>query len=706
MNKPAIYLISAFVLISFVCCSGKSSGEISTDAGSYPLNVVLMTLDTTRADCLGCYGNKYGATPNLDSLSESGIMFTKCFASTPLTLPSHASIMTGLNPYSHGVRNNGTYILADDVLTLAEIFRNNGYSTTAFIASYPLDSHFGLDQGFEIYDDSLLEGDRKSGVFFQERDATVIAEKAVRWIVANRSGKFFIWLHFFDPHMPYDPPSPYKERFFSNPYIGEIAHMDFNIGKIIRVLEEQGVRDKTLIAVVGDHGESLNEHGEDTHGFFAYNSTLHVPFILSLPGHLPSSLKIDINTGIIDLFPTVLSICKLEGEFISDGINLSDAFGKKQIGDFERNIYFETFLPYENFGWNNIRGIISGRDKYIRTTRKELYNIGLDWAEQQNIVDQYPDKLNEMRSALNVMLGNQFGNPRRANKKQMSHAELEKLRSLGYLGAGNSISEKSENLNDPKDMISVLGFIKAGEYHFSEKNWYEVIESFNRVLEVDEKCAYALTMQGKAYANLGEKDKAVESHVKALEISPGFYTAMTNLASVYSDTGKESEAIGLCEKVLAAHPADPIALTAMGNAYEASGNIFRAMECYEKAVEIDPYFFENQLKLGNLYAENGDFVKAETILVRLKDFFPDDDRIVVAIGDLYFRQGLYLKTSEYFLNILKDKPNKLIAYYYIGISSKRIGNIGDAQKYLKVFVENWQGKKKFLEDAVLEYESI
>ncbi len=696
--------ILAISLFSGCSNSEDTSGE-KREKADKPFNVIIFTLDTTRADSLGCYGNSRGTSPNIDKLAKEGVVFEKCFAPAPLTLPSHASIMTGKYPYSHKVRNNGTYVLSDKAMTVAEILKNKGYKTKAIIASFPLDSQYGLNQGFDDYDDNLMEGGRNSDVFFQERDASVIATRAVKWISSNKEEQFFLWLHFFDPHMPYNKHSVFGDKYSDKPYLGEVAYLDLQIGRVVEALEECQLKEETLLVFVGDHGESLNEHGEDSHGFFTYNSTLHVPFIMNLPGLIPSARRVEKNTTVVDIFPTVLKLCNISTGCTFDGKDLSDEiFGTASTED-SRSIYFESYLAYENFGWNKLQGIITDNYKFIKTTRNELYNIEQDWREEKNIIKLEEDKSAGMEELLALMLSDDAGSSSE-NVKALSPAEMEKLKSLGYLGAGTAFSGGNEILQDPKDMIKVLKYIKAGEFHFSERDWESTLKSFGKVLEVDENNVYALTMTGKTYANMGDIDKAEKYHLKALNVKPDFYTAMTNLAAVYSDNGKEKEALELCRKVLNANPCDPIALTAMGSAYEKQGNLDDAVNCYEKALGYDPYFQENMLKLGNLYSENGQYSNAEKILSEYLEMNPDDFRTKIAIGAVYFKVGLNTKTIEYFQNILKEKPNKLIAYYYIGLSNSELGNRQEARKYLKVFVENWRGKEVFLNKARKVYEKL
>ncbi|HEX2695498.1 MAG TPA: sulfatase, partial [Acidobacteriota bacterium] len=280
--------------------------------GAASYNVLLITLDTTRADHLGCYGYKPAKTPNLDKLAREGVRFARVYCPAPLTLPSHASIMTGLYPVTHGVRNNG-HDLPSGIRTLAEILKGRGYATAAFVSSFSVDSRFGLDRGFNVYDDTFrLESPFKTQNM--ERRAEETFARFSRWLEANGKNRFFGWVHYYDPHLPYDPPSPYKEEFDGDPYDGEIAYMDRYVGAVLEGLKEQGVLDKTIVVVAGDHGEGLGDKAELGHGIFLYEETLKVPLIVHSPVIFPHAQVVESQVRLIDVAPTILEILGLKSE--------------------------------------------------------------------------------------------------------------------------------------------------------------------------------------------------------------------------------------------------------------------------------------------------------------------------------------------------------------------------------------------------------
>ncbi len=669
-------------------------------------NVVLITLDTTRADHLGCYGYESANTSNTDRTARSGVLCEKAFAPTPLTLPSHTSILTGLYPYSAKVHNNGTYVLSESAKTLAEIFGENDYKTAAFLSAFPLDSQYGLDQGFEVYSDDFSKGGRESSIFFQERSSYRTTDLATAWLRENKDNPFFMWIHYFDPHKPYEPPEDYKSRYSGNPYDGEIAYMDENMGRLFGILKELGLKSDTLVVITADHGESLGEHGEDSHGFFTYNSTLYVPLIFSYPGVLPGGKRISVNTSVLDIAPTVTSICNLESSVDFEGIDLLPGIFGKELN---RNspLFFESYLPYENFGWDKLEGVISGKWKFIETAENELYNLEKDWSEENNLADEYSTKEKKLRTKLTEMKKTASDKIKPQKSGHLSGKQARKLKSLGYIGAGSGMGDTGKKeLKDPKKMIEGMKYIKAGEAHFSNENWDKTITAFEKVLKLDKDNCYALTMTGKAYASKGDEKKAEEFHKRALKEKKGYTQALINLGAVYVTAGRAEKAIKLCKRALEKNPTSSLAHANLSFAYQNLGNKEKAFKHLRAAIKYDPYRAEHYLQLGNLYRDDGQFEKAEEMLKEYQKLKPNDIEVEIALGAVYFKQKLYLKTIRHFNELLDKQPNKLIAYYYIGTSHKRLGNTSKAKEYLKTFVENWKGKEKFLKAARKEYEKL
>ena len=348
-------------------------------------NVLLVTLDTTRADRLGCYGYDAAGTPTLDALAKQGIRFDDAVTVAPVTLPSHASILTGLAPHHHGVRNNGGFHLDPAHVTLAEILSDRGYQTAAFIAAFVLDARYGLDQGFDVYNDDVgLDSSNTIEAFARpiyERSATRVTSDAVSWLgTRDRNRPFFCWVHYFDPHKPYNTPAPFDKRFRNRPYDGEIAYMDNQIGRLVQALKWEGAWDNTLIVVVADHGEGLGDHDEATHAKLIYDSVMRVPLIMACPGLFKKSYVVDdVVVSVTDIFPTVLDLLGMEIPVNVDGLSLLAARSKK-----DRTIYMENLATYLDNGWSPLYGLRRHHDKFILAPRPEYYRLGRDSDELKN----------------------------------------------------------------------------------------------------------------------------------------------------------------------------------------------------------------------------------------------------------------------------------------------------------------------------------
>ena len=345
-------------------------------------NVLLITLDTTRADRIGAYGWSRGRTPNIDALAAAGVRFANAYCAAPLTLPSHCSILTGTLPLYHKVRNNGSYFLGPDAVTLAERLRERGFRTSAFVASFNVDSRFGVDQGFAVYDDRSDE-DQMLKTFRSERKADKVADAFIDWLGPNAGSRFFSWVHFFDPHMPHDPPSPYKEEFSGDLYDGEVAFMDHELGRVIDALRAKGLLERTLVVVAGDHGEALGEKEELDHGIFIYDGTMKVPLIFYGDKLVPAGRVVDSRVRLIDVMPSVLDLVGVPVNKEVQGTSLKPYIEGKKAGDLP--CYLESYYPPETYGWSELVGLVDGDWKFIRAPRSELYNLRKDPQEKHRL---------------------------------------------------------------------------------------------------------------------------------------------------------------------------------------------------------------------------------------------------------------------------------------------------------------------------------
>jgi len=390
-------------------------------------NVLLVTIDTLRADHVGAYGAATGATPNIDRLAREGTRFESAISSVPLTLPSHATILTGLLPTQHGVRNNGAGALAPERTTLAEAFSSRGYATAAFVGAFVLDRRYGLNQGFNVYDDEIDRDKTMAGALEAERDGAAVTDRALAWI-GNSNGPFFAWVHLYDPHAPYVPPEPFRTRFADRPYDGEVAAADAQLGRLLALLDTKGLRKDTIVVVTGDHGEALGEHGELTHGLLLFEPTLRVPLIVSAPSSTPGSVVRE-PVSLADLAPTIAALASVsfgDGKIAGRDISTAVRTGSEPA---PATIYSETKYP-EMFGWSALAAIRSGGAKLIASTGRRMFDLAADPGETRDVVDEQRRAYHELDTKLAAIRSAETT----AAPAPVDSEAMAKLASLGYVG--------------------------------------------------------------------------------------------------------------------------------------------------------------------------------------------------------------------------------------------------------------------------------
>lgn len=561
-NRIFFYVIPQVIIviiISWIFISFKNNNEVKK---SDDLNVLLVTLDTTRADRVGCYGYKKAKTPNLDFLAANGVMFSNAYCQVPLTLPSHCSLLTGTYPLYNQVHNNGFYYLDHSHLTLAEVLREEGFKTAAFVSSFTVDSRFGIDQGFDSYDDTF-DADEILKNFRSEKRAEKVFTSFSHWLDRNFDQKFFCWVHFFDPHVPYDPPSPFKEEFPERPYDGEIAYMDYYIGRIVDKLKKKNIFDKTFIILAGDHGEAFGEKDEIDHGYFIYDATLRIPLILYFPKRLPSNKVVESRARLIDITPTVLEMLTIPVAKEIQGVSLVPYIeGRKKES---LSSYIETYFPQENYGCSALIGLIAGDWKYIRAPKPELYNLKLDPQEEKNVFYLRKKVASAMKKELERII-HEFSAKKEARRKKLTSQEREKLRSLGYVDSGFPKGRKESILPDPKDKIA----------------------------------EYRLFFQGNVYETQGDFKRAQQYYEELLHLNPLIPHNYVRLAYVFQKMKKIKEAVQLLEQGRKRMPDSKIILTGLGFAYLNGGMKEEAIEACQQALRLDPKFFDVLFLAGTI----------------------------------------------------------------------------------------------------------
>lgn len=557
-------------------------------------NILLITIDTLRYDRVGIYSGEHVNTPHMDKIASRSWVFDWAFAHNPVTLPSHVNILTGVTPVYHGISDNPGFVLRDEFLTLAELLKEMKYDTGAFVASFPLDSRFGLGQGFDIYDDnygtqSALE------IYFIERPAVEVIEPAVEWI-AGRNQKWFAWIHLFDPHEPYAPPSPYDKIYVDDPYSGEVAYVDSQLGVLFDFLEKNDLMKETIIILTSDHGEALGEKGERTHSYFAYNNTIHIPLIFWVPGEKPK--RIAENVSHIDIFPTV---CELVGEDIPPHIQGESLIpivrGERRKN---REIYFESLTPFLNRGWAPLTGFIMDDIKFINQPIPELYNMKLDLKEDKNLANK--SNVKGFETQLEKLTRTLRGKEIAKRFEKIDMYEMNKLKSLGYLTSVTTSRKKAFTKdNDLKVLKPVQNKMYDAVIKFKQGKVEEAVNDLAQVIEERSDFVLAYKHLASIYYVTGQVGLAVEVLRKGLKSNPDNLGLMSKLGIMLVVANKMDEAIILIQKCIKKDPQNPEHYNYLGVAFQKKADFQSALENYKKAIELDGNFALAWSNRGSLY---------------------------------------------------------------------------------------------------------
>jgi arylsulfatase A-like enzyme/Flp pilus assembly protein TadD len=529
-------------------------------------NVLLITMDTTRADRIGCYGFAQARTPNLDGLAGAGVRFEACFSQAPITLVSHATLMTGTYPPEHGVRDNARYALGPELPVLAEIFQKRGYRTAGFVACQVLDRRYGLQRGFEVFKDQMARS--PEGRPFHDRPGGMVTEEVLAWLDTVAGGPFFGWAHFFDPHAPYTPPKPFLDSAGGSAYDGEIAFMDEQIGKLLAKLREKAMLDRTLVIAVADHGESLGEHGYNWHALLVYHGIMRVPLILSLPGRIPQGAVVPQVVGVVDVAPTLLDLMGWETPGEMSGRSLAATLRGQALPP--RPIYGESDFPYENFGWAKLRFLVDEQWKYIRAPEPELFEWRTDPGELKNRAAEALERLKDYEDALASLEG---AMRRRESVSVALDAEtIEAMKSLGYVGGASGDPPPDAELPDPKRMVDVEEAFRRAESLLGFRRPLAAIELMAPAVERSPRSFALLELLGKAYAGAGLQELAHKTLLDALAAQPRSADTWEFLSRVLEIRGALPAAVKACEKALELFPEHQAAQRTLPRLRQADGD--------------------------------------------------------------------------------------------------------------------------------------
>ncbi len=630
-------------------------------------NLLLITVDTLRPDRLGCYGARVAKTPAIDRLAASGAVFSRAFAHTPLTLPSHTSILLGTTPLQHGVHDNGNFKVPDGLPTLATFLKERGYATGAFIGAFPLDARFGLDRGFDVYDERYGSG---TGLDFQfvERKAEAVVGAALAWL-DGRPGPWFVWVHVFDPHQPYEPPAPYATQYQDDPYSGEVAYVDASLARLFAYLDSSHQSGSTVVALTGDHGQSLGEHGETTHGYFAYNSTLWIPLIVAGPGVKPA--RVDANVSHIDIFPTVCDLLGLAKPDFLQGLSLVPALRGKDLSTLAaRPIYFEALFAYYRRGWAPLRGFIEGPKKFIDLPIPEIYDLGADFGETKNLAGPDVGK-DKARLAGIIKAGS---GSLSAASPQLGAASREKLASLGYVGGYQPPAKASFEPAD--DLKTLLPFNRkleqAQDLYFrgqAEPSIALLLQLVKERPEFDDPYLFLVTVYEKR-GRLPEAEALLKAGVAA---NPRNYKLAIEHGIVLAELGRNDEAVAVLGRAAGVIDWDPELWNYMGVAYWNKGDLPNAVTAYERALALDPKYGAVLANLGTVQTAIAMRDKDSAALRRAMDLFkkalesdPRDVSATNGLGAAYRLLGDLDAAISCFEQALAIEPGHKFALYNLG----------------------------------------
>ena len=611
-------------------------------------NVVLITIDTLRADHLGCYGYQQIKTPNIDALAADGVRFARAFTPVPVTLPSHSAMLTGTYPMLSGMHDFAANKLSPDQPTLATALKQAGYVTGAVVAAAVLDSRFGLNHGFDFYYDhfefSRLE---EKNLDEMERPGNLVADRALDWLGKNAGKKFFLWMHLYDPHYPYTPPEPYRREYATRPYDGEIAFDDEQVGRLILFLKEEGLYQNTLIVLAGDHGESLGEHGEKTHGFFIYNATLHVPFIVHLPGKA-SVRVVDDPVSLVDLMPTALAAAGVEIPSAVQGRNLLPVI-RGETPDHDRAVYNETFLPRIHFNWSELRGAQNAKYHFIDAPKPELYDLARDPGELQNLFSDKKAVGEEMRAKLAGLIRDYSAGKEMAEKTGLDPALMERLKSLGYAGfsgGGGDPTITNRSLPDPKDRIATYELISDAIADSQHGRFPESIVKLKEALKTEPESVAAHYLQGLNYYRSNMFPQAVEELQKTVQLSPDYALAVFNLGMAQAHAGQIDPAIETLKRALQLDSTNFEAAFNLGVAYIQKRDLPSAAAAFRQSIAVNPDLARTHRALGEtlLYLDKVDEAIVE--LRRAVDLAPQEPSVHESLAKALAAKGLAAEADE------------------------------------------------------------
>jgi arylsulfatase A-like enzyme/predicted Zn-dependent protease len=653
-------------------------------------NVVLISIDTLRRDHLAPYGAPF-ETVAASRLAREGVLFEHAVSQVPLTLPSHASLFTGLYPPHHAVRDNGGFVLGPGATTLAERFRQAGYRTAAFVSSYILHSRWGIAQGHESYEDSFdYSGLESRNLADVERRAASVVDRALDWLGALRGGRpFYLWVHLYDPHEPYTPPDEYRRR-APTAYAGEVMYADAQVERLLESLDAQGLRRRSVIVYLSDHGESLGDHGESTHGIFLYGATLDVPLILAPPLDAKLGSAALALTGrrvrglarLVDVTPTLLDLVGLPVPAGLDGTSLLPMLTHEGPADAEPDAlagpvsYAETYYPRFHYSWSELVAMETERWKMVRAPRPELYDLRADPKELHDVSGQYPRVAATLAAHLEAM--NLLRAGAEPTPGKIDPEALERLQALGYVGGADSAPRRQGPLPDPKDKLPLLQELLQAQGLRDAGRLDDAARRLEALVRRDPDNPAVHLALSSVYFRRKDAQAAIKAGRRAVELNPESAVAVLDLAFAYQAAGRVAEAASGFERVLALDPENLKALVNLGEIHYARGERELALDLYRRAAAVAPRLPLVQVNLGNIALEMNRLDVAEAALLEAVALKARQPSLHFNLGVIAEQKGrLAIAAREYRAEVAAH-PESFKAWVNLGLLERQAGRVDEA----------------------------
>jgi choline-sulfatase len=658
-------------------------------------NVVIISVDTLRPDHLQPYGASF-ATPAASRLAREGVLFERAVSQAPLTLPSHTSIFTGLYPPQHAVRDNGGFQVADDVTTLAERFKQAGYDTAGFVSAYVLHSRWGIAQGHDTYDDLLeFAGIENRALLDVERRAGTVVDAAIDWLrqPRRRATSFYLWVHAFDPHWPYEPPEDYRRR-APTPYAGEVMYADAQIARLLEALDRVGLRKNTVVVYLSDHGESLGEHGEPTHGIFLYGASIDVPLLIAPPpGMVLGSPALSLAgrrvhglARLVDVSPTILDLVGLpvpqvDGTSLLPMIGREVSSGVKQRADDPADAltgpvsYAETYYPRFHYNWSELVAVETARWKFVNAPRPELYDRRQDPSERQDVSARHPAVAATLAQHLRSLGFEDQGEP---TPTRLDPEERARLEALGYVAGGSSASRRTGPRPDPKEGLPLLRELLQAQMDRDAGRLEEAMTRLDALVQKDPENPAVYVTLATVHDRRGDHDAAIRAGKRAVALDPDSATSVLNLASVFKSAGQLDAAAAGFERVLTLDHENVKALLNLGEIHQAKGNREKAFEVYRRAVAAAPRLARAWISLGAVALELNRLSVAEDALEQAVAQGGKQPDLHFNLGVMAEQRGQKAVARREYQTEVAAYPDSLAAWVNLGLLDRDAGRVDAA----------------------------